>query len=89
MIVDLHLDKIFRAGKRYLKKGADIAVKKLEQAKKKVEEAERSLRNAKGKMEGWKSNINAFQNRLRRRAAEIEEAKKRFRVDCERECGTG
>ena len=72
-----------------MKKGADIAVKKLEEAKKKVDEAERSLRNAKGKMEGWKSDINAFQNRLRRRAAEIEAAKKEFKKACEDECGHG
>ena len=38
-------------------------------------------------MEGWENDISAYQDRLRRRAAEIEEAKKAFEASCDRECG--
>ncbi|XP_065070683.1 uncharacterized protein LOC135695499 [Rhopilema esculentum] len=85
--IDFHLRQIADAAIKYLDKAKDIAVKKLEEAQRRVADAQKKVENAEKKMDGWKKSIDDYQNRLRKRAAEIEEAKKEFAKSCKSECG--
>ena len=85
--MSVDLKKIADAAMAYLNKAKEIANKKLEEAQKRVAEAVQKVENAERKMDGWKRSIDDYQNRLRRRSAEIEEAKRQLQNSCKEECG--
>ena len=85
--IDFHLRQIADAAIKYLNIAKDIAVKKLKEAQDRVKEAEEKIKDAGKKMDGWKKSIEDYQNKLKKRAAEIEEAKKAFKASCQKECG--